>query len=161
MVEEYGKIDCLINDAGLWIQGEISDNDQSRIQQVVDVNLTGLIFATKAVAPSMKENKKGLIININSQAGFYAKTERSVYTATKWGVTGFTKSIQPELAKYNIRVTDVHPGKMKTSLFEKVGIKKDFKNALNPPKVARVIRFILETDEDVVFPEIGIKNIQN
>ena len=99
-IKEIGKIDVLINNAGLWIQEELDYNDSDRIESVVDVNLLGVINCSKAVIPVMKENKDGLIININSQAGINHKAERVVYNATKWGVTGFTKSLQDEVAKY-------------------------------------------------------------
>ena len=87
IIDEYGKIDVLINNAGLWIQDELDCNDSNRIASVVDVNLLGVINCSKAVIPSMKNNNGGLIININSQAGINHKAERTVYNATKWGVT--------------------------------------------------------------------------
>lgn len=85
IIDEFGKIDVLINNAGLWIQEELDINDIYRINQVVDVNLLGVINCSKAVIPVMKQNKDGLIININSQAGINHKSERVVYNATKWG----------------------------------------------------------------------------
>ena len=158
---KHKRIDCLINNAGLWIEGELEKNNAERIVKVVGVNLTGVINFTKVVVPQMKKQKEGLIININSQAGFYGKAERSVYNATKWGVTGFTKSIQPELAKYGISVVGVYSGKMDTEMFEKMGIKKDMSDALDTKEVARVVKFLLETGRDVNFPEIGIKNMNS
>ncbi len=107
IIEKYGKIDILINNAGLWIQEELDTNDSQRINSVVDVNLFGVINCSKAVLPIMKKNSDGLIININSQAGINHKAERVVYNATKWGVTGFCKSLADEVAKYGIRVTNV------------------------------------------------------
>ena len=101
IIKEFGKIDILINNAGLWIQEELDQNDSERINAVVDVNLLGVINCSKAVIPNMKQNKDGLIININSQAGINHKAERVVYNASKWGVTGFSKSLQDEVAKYD------------------------------------------------------------
>lgn len=109
----------------------------------------------------MKENKNGLIININSQAGINHKAERTVYNASKWGVTGFTKSLQDELAKYGIRVTDVLPGMLKTDMFNKLNITKNMENGLDTKEVARLIQFIIDTPSDVIIPEVGIKNINN
>ena len=144
-INEIGKIDVLINNAGLWIQEELDYNDSDRIESVVDVNLLGVINCSKAVIPVMKENKDGLIININSQAGINHKAERVVYNATKWGVTGFTKSLQDEVAKYGIRVTNVMPGMMKTDMFKKLNIEKNMANGVDTKEVARLIRFIIET----------------
>ena len=161
IVNEFGKIDVLINNAGLWIQEELDSNDSERIQAVVDVNFLGVINCSKAVIPSMKQNKDGLIININSQAGINHKAERVVYNATKWGVTGFTKSLQDELAKYGIRVTNVMPGMMKTDMFKKLNIEKNMANGVDTKEVARLISFIIDTPADVMIPEVGIKNINN
>ncbi len=160
-VKKYGKIDVLINNAGLWIQGALTDNDYDRIAQVVEVNLTGVINMTKAVLPYMEKEKDGLIVNINSQAGINYKKERSVYNATKWGVTGFTKSIQDEVNKKGIRVTDLMPGKMKTKMFEKMGIEKPMDDGLETIEVAKVIEFLMSLPNDVTIPEIGIKHINN
>ena len=161
IVKEYNKIDVLINNAGLWIQEELDVNNSNRIKSVIEVNLLGTINVSKAVIPSMKANKDGLIININSQAGINHKAERVVYNASKWGVTGFSKSLQDEVAKYGIRVTDVMPGMMKTEMFSKMNIEKNMVNGLDTKEVARLIQFIIDTPSDVMIPEIGIKNINN
>jgi NADP-dependent 3-hydroxy acid dehydrogenase YdfG len=160
-INEIGTIDVLINNAGLWIQDELDTNDSERINSVIDVNLLGVINCSKAVLPIMKQNKEGLIININSQAGINHKAERTVYNATKWGVTGFTKSLQDEVTKYGIRVTNVMPGMMKTDMFKKLNIEKNMANGVDTKEVARLIRFIIDTPSDVMIPEVGIKNINN
>lgn len=161
IINKFGRIDVLINNAGLWIQEELDSNDSDRIHSVVDVNLLGVINSSKAVIPFMKENKDGLIININSQAGINHKAERTVYNATKWGVTGFSKSLQDEVAKYGIRVTNVMPGMMKTDMFSKMNIEKNMANGVDTKEVARLIQFIIDTPSDVMIPEVGIKNINN
>ena len=155
------KIDVLINNAGLWIQEELDTNDSDRIKSVIEVNLLGTINVSKAVIPSMKANKDGLIININSLAGINHKAERVVYNASKWGVTAFSKSLQDEVAKYGIRVTDVMPGMMKTEMFSRMNIEKNMANGLDTKEVARLIKFIIDTPSDVMIPEVGIKNINN
>ena len=161
IIEEFGKIDILINNAGLWIQEELEENDEKRIHDVIDVNLLGVIYMTKAVIPIMKKNQDGIIININSQAGINHKAERVVYNASKWGVTGFSKSLQDEVAKYGIRVTDIMPGMLKTDMFNKMNIKKNMENGLDTKEVARLVKFIIDTPKDVMIPEVGIKNINN
>lgn len=161
IILDYRKIDVLINNAGLWIQEELDANDSSRIKSVIDVNLLGAINFSKAVIPSMKQNKDGLIININSQAGINHKAERVVYNASKWGLTGFSKSLQDEVAKYGIRVTDCLPGMMKTDMFSKLNIVKNMDNGLDTKEVCRLIQFIIDTPSNVMIPEVGIKNINN
>lgn len=161
VLDKYSKIDVLINNAGLWIQEELEENDPERIEEVIGVNLLGVVNTTKATLPNMKKNREGLIININSQAGITYKAERVVYNASKWGVTGFTKSLQTEVSKYGVRVTDVMPGMMKTNMFKKVNVEKNFDNGLDTKEVARLVRFIIETPKEVLIPEVGIKNINN
>ncbi len=161
IIYEIGKIDVLINNAGLWIQEELDFNSSDRIESVVDVNLLGVINFSKAVIPFMKKDNDGLIININSQAGINHKAERVVYNATKWGVTGFSKSLQDEVAKYGIRVSNVMPGMMKTDMFKKMNIEKNMANGVDTKEVARLIEFIIDTPSDVMIPEVGIKNINN
>lgn len=161
IAKEFGTIDVLINNAGLWIQGELDTNDSARIKSVIEVNLLGTINMSKAVIPFMKEKNDGLIMNINSQAGINHKAERVVYNASKWGVTGFSKSLQDEVAKYGIRVTDVLPGMMVTDMFNKMNITKNMENGLDTKEVCRLIQFIIDTPSNVMIPEVGIKNINN
>lgn len=159
ILNKYQRIDILINNAGVWTYGPVEFNDISTIQQVIDVNLLGVIYVTKAVIPSMKNRKSGFIININSQSGISAKAERAIYTASKWGVTGFTKAIEEELQKYHIKVTDIFPGRLKTELFQKKGIRKP-PSGLNVSAVVKTICFLLELSSEVVIPELSIKHIE-
>ena len=100
IMNNINKIDVLMNNAGLWIQDELELNDSNRIKSVIDVNLLGTINVSKAVIPSIKANKDGLIVNINSLAGINHKAERTVYSASKWGITGFSKSLQELVESY-------------------------------------------------------------
>lgn len=161
IVKKHKRIDCLINNAGIWIQGELDTNDFADIQNVMNVNITGAIFMTKAAVTYMKKQKSGTIINVVSQAGLYGKAERAVYNASKFALSGFTKSMQPELAKYGIAVSGVYPGKMKTAFFGKSGVHKDMADGLDPAEVARMIVFILSFGGNIVFPEIGMKHIKH
>lgn len=161
IVQKLGNVDCVINNAGLWVQGLLDENDPVRIHDVVDVNVVGVINLTKAVIPAMKQQKSGLIINIISQGGLYAKAERAVYTASKWAITGFTKSIQLELAPFGISVTGLYPGKLRTNMFSNMGIAKDMSDALEPDEVAKVIEFALTLNAPSILTEVGIKHIDN
>ena len=161
IIDKFHRIDVLINNAGIWIKDELDVNDSNNIQNVMDINLLGTINCAKAVIPYMKKQKSGLIININSQNGIIHKAERTVYTASKWGVTGFSRSLQAETSKYGIRVSDVMPGLMKTNMFKKMNIEKDLSNGLDTKEVARLIKFIIDTPDYIVIPEVGIKHINN
>lgn len=155
-----GPVDCVINNAGLWIEGPLDELDPARIHEVLEVNTLGTINLTKAVLPGMKQQKAGRIININSQAGLYTKAERGVYNASKWAITGFTKSLQEELAPFGIGVTGMYPGKLNTDLFKKAGNEKNMADALDPTEVAKTIEFILGLDDTTLFPEVGIQYLK-
>lgn len=159
IAKDAGSVDVLINNAGLWIQGALEDNDAGAIKEAIDVNVTGVINGTKAAIPHMKQQGSGTIIQINSQGGFVGKAERSVYNASKWAITGFTKSIQPELEPHNIKVTGIYPTMMHTELFSKQGIEKDMNKALSTKEVAKTIKFLLEMEDTTMFYEIGIKKM--
>ena len=161
VLDQYKTIDCLINNAGVWVEGALEKNNSQAVRETIDTDLAGTILVTQAVIPIMKIQKGGTIININSQNGLGAKKERSVYIASKWGMTGFTKSLQDELPEYGIRITGIYPGKMHTNLFEKAGIHKHMLDAIDPIHVADTISLILSLPNDIVIPEIGIKSIRH
>ena len=161
VIAENKRIDVLINGAGLLVDGELDACDYVEIKNLIDVNLTGLIYATKSVVPYMKKQRNGLILNINSQAGFGGMAEKSIYNASKWGVNGFSKCMQPELAKYGIKVTDVFPGRMDTKMFEKIGQTRNMENAIKLKDMVQIIDFLIKLPNEIVIPEIGIKHINN
>lgn len=159
IIEDHGRIDFLINSAGVWIEGELADNNPAMIERTIRVNTLGTIFMTRAVVGQMKERKSGVVVNIISRAGLYAKPLRSIYNASKWAVTGFTKCLEEELADYGIKVVGVYPGMMKTNLFAKAGATKDMSKALDPDKVARVVEFVVETEGKTEILGVELKNI--
>lgn len=157
VIEKFGTIDILINNAGLWIEGPLEVNDPKRIQEVIDVNTTGAILLARAVLPHMKKADKGRIINVISQAGLHGKAERSVYNASKWALTGFTRCLQMELTGTGVTVTGFYPGSMKTGLFAHAGVQKDESRFMELLGVVRAVEFIIETPGDLSIPELGIK----
>ncbi len=156
--EAHGPIDVLINSAGIWIDGPLEDNDLSTIQQAVEINILGTLYATRAVIPQMKERQSGFIINIGSQAGLRAKAERSTYTATKWAITGFTRSVSEELGPYNIRVTALYPGTTDTSFFSRAGSDKDLSKALKVEQIADTVEWLISLPPHVTISDLGIKS---
>ena len=157
VLQKYGQIDYLVNNAGFWIEGTLESNAPEDITKALDVNTKGTIFLTKAVLPYMREKNSGRIINVISQAGLYAKAERIVYYASKWTITGFTDSLRLEVAPYNISVCGFYPGAMKTNFFTKVGVTKDMSKYIELEEAVRALQFIIETPESVCIPELGIK----
>lgn len=158
VTQKYRVIDVLVNNAGIWMEGELDENDPNKIRELIAVNTTGTIFLTKAVLFGMKLQKSGQIINIISQDGLCAKKNRSVYHASKWAITGFTKCLQEDLAQENIKVTAIYPGLMKTSLFAKSGVQRDLSNALDTSEVASLVEYVINLSSKTYIPEVGIIN---
>jgi short-subunit dehydrogenase len=163
MVEQTKEmeVDVLINNAGFWIQGDLDTNSFENIQNCVNINLLGLINITKVFVEKFKMLGRGEIINISSQAGLYAKSQRAVYDATKFAVTGFTRSLQKELSQESIKVMGVFPGVVKTKLFEKQGVNRDLTNSLSTKDVADLLCYLVNLPANVIIPEVGIADIVN
>lgn len=161
IIENQGNIDILINNAGVWLAGDLTENTYEQISTCIDVNTKGPIYMTKAVLPHMYEKTKGLIINVCSQASFDSDDFSTVYNASKWAMRGFNRSIQKDVSKKGIKVTGFYPGFMQTNIFKKAGNDYDTSTGLEVEKVAKAIEFIINCDEDVIIPEFGIKDIEN
>ncbi|MBI1932634.1 MAG: SDR family oxidoreductase [Ignavibacteriales bacterium] len=114
--EEWKKIDILINNAGL-AQGmaKIYEDDVENWDNMIDTNVKGLLYVTRAVVPGMVEREKGHVINIGSTAGHEAYPKGHVYCATKHAVNGITKALRMDVVDKNIRVSTVDPGAVETN----------------------------------------------
>ncbi len=161
IIENQGDIDILINNAGVWLAGDLTENTYEQISNCIDVNTKGPIYMTKAVLPNMYAKGHGLIINVCSQASFDSDDFSTVYNASKWAMRGFNRSIQKDVSKKGIKVTGFYPGFMQTNIFKKAGNDYDTSTGLEVEKVAKAIEFIINCDDDVIIPEFGIKDIEN
>lgn len=160
ILKKYVNIDILINNAGVWLEGDLTENTFEKISNCIDVNTKGPIYMTKAVLPNMYKNKSGLIINVCSQASFDNDDYSVVYNASKWAMRGFNRSIQRDISKKGVKVTGFYPGFMQTNLFKKAGNDYDTSTGLEVEKVAKAIEYIISVDSDVIIPEMGIKDIE-
>lgn len=160
ILKKYINIDILINNAGVWLEGNLTENTFEKISNCIDVNTKGPIYMTKAVLPNMYKNKNGLIINVCSQASFDNDDYSVVYNASKWAMRGFNRSIQRDISKKGVKVTGFYPGFMQTNLFKKAGNDYDTSTGLEVEKVAKAIEYIINVDSDVIIPEMGIKDIE-
>lgn len=159
IAKKYGSVDCLINNAGCYIDGLLSDNDPETIKRVVEVNVLGSINMCRFIVPLMLQHKSGTIININSHAGLYARDHFSVYHGSKWAMTGFTESLRLELEPSGIKVTDVFPGLMNTTFTKSSKLQRDISQAIDPGEVVKTIQFILSLDKHTTLPQIGVRYI--
>jgi uncharacterized protein len=130
-IDLYGQIDILFNNAGFgrldWLENLDPERD---IETQVDVNLLGVIQVTRAVLPYMLAQKSGHIINMSSVAGWIAAPLYTIYSATKFGVRGFTDSLRREVAPFDIKVSGIYPGPAATEFGQHTG-KNPAKKDLN------------------------------
>lgn len=158
VIDKYHTIDVLVNNAGIWTGGPLTEIPPEKIKEVIEVNTTGTIYLTKVVLPYLISQKTGQIINIISRDGLRAKADRSVYTASKWAITGFTKCLQEDLDESDIRITGIYPGPIKTSLFVKDGVNRDLSHAMDPMQVATLVETVINLSPDTRIPGIEITN---
>src|SRR3954468_22401749 len=113
---ELGRLDALINNAGVMLLGPIVDAPLDEWRRMIDANLDGVLYCTHAALPIMLEQGSGHIVNVSSVAGRVARLGSGVYNLTKWGVGAFSESLRQEVTEHNIRVTLVEPGAVDTEL---------------------------------------------
>ena len=119
-VERWGRLDVLVNNAGMMLLSPIERARVEDWRRMLDLNLLGLMVATRAALPHMRRQKDGHVVNISSTAGRVANPDASVYAATKFGVGAFSEALRREVYRDNIRVTVIEPGAVATELREHV-----------------------------------------
>ena len=171
--KKYDKIDCLINCAGMWISGDMSKldqplfsemNDLNRIKQVIDTNVFGTIAMVKSIFQIMKKQGYGQIININSQSGVMCEPPFPIYNATKQSTNAFRKAIQDDLARNNIKITDVCPGLIQTDFYIRANNplpKEIMETGLTPQDVANAVKYVFELPHEITIPSIEVRHIKN
>jgi 3-hydroxybutyrate dehydrogenase len=160
MVEDantkFGKIDVLINNAGIQHVSPIEDFPEEKWAAIIGINLTSAFYLTKAVWKGMKERKFGRVINIASAHGLVASEFKSAYVASKHGIVGFTKTIALEGAPFGITANAICPGYVKTPLVEKqISDQAKAHNMSEADVVQKVMLYKQAVKEFVSFEELG------
>ena len=121
IIERHGRLDVLVNNAGIFRTVGLIETSLEMWQQMMDINQTGVFLGMRTAAPAMQANGSGSIINISSIAGMKSAAVAHAYSASKWAVRGMTKSAAVELAPSGVRVNSVHPGIIDTNMLQEFG----------------------------------------
>ncbi|RLD12637.1 MAG: 3-oxoacyl-[acyl-carrier-protein] reductase [Caldiserica bacterium] len=119
-LKEFGRIDVLVNNAGVTKDNLLIRLTENDFREVVDVNLIGTFLMTKEVIPHMLRRRSGSIINISSIVGIFGNKGQTNYSASKAGIIGFSKSLAKEVASRNIRINVIAPGFIETDMTEEI-----------------------------------------
>jgi NADP-dependent 3-hydroxy acid dehydrogenase YdfG len=162
--DEFGRVDALVNNAGVMLLGPFSSEQRADYRQMIEVNLLGAITTTEVFLDLLRADGGGDLINISSVAGRTARPTNGVYAATKWGINGWSESLRQELLP-DVRVTVVEPGAVGTELTDHIthaatkeateAFVKDL--AIRPEDVAEVIAFAVTRPRRMTLNEILIR----
>ena len=161
-IEKFGRIDVLVNNAGITRDGLLMRMKKEDFEAVIDVNLTGTFNVTRNVIPYMIKQKSGRIINLSSVVGVAGNAGQTNYSASKAGIIGFTKSLAKEVASRNVLVNAIAPGFIDTDMTNvlsdavKEGIHAQIplKRMGTPKEVAKVVKFLSSEDSSYITGQV-------
>ncbi len=153
-LEQFPRIDILINNAGYGVFSKVVDAREEDLDGMWNVNLRGAFLCSKAVLPAMMKQRSGEIINIDSLAGKNTFVGGAGYSATKWGLLAFSRTLMLEVREYNIRVMTICPGSVNTAFSDH---SKDAMNIIQPEDVAESVLFALSMPARSNVSEIDIR----
>jgi len=155
----FGRVDVLVNNAGIGgFGGPLHQLPPDAWDQVLNTNLRGVYYTTRAFAPMMIRARSGHIINISSLAGKNALPNGAAYAASKWGLNGLSYSMAEELREHNIRVAVICPGSTNTDLSPHAG--KDHSKMLQPEDVAHTVAMLATQSPQSFVSEILLRPTQ-
>ena len=152
-LDDHGHIDVLINNAGILHWATMSETPLDMWNRILAVNQTGVFLGMQAVAPAMKSQRSGSIINISSIGGMRGGSACFAYAATKWAVRGMTKGAAQELGPFNVRVNSIHPGIIDTPMMADKPIAEMAQRVpmgryAAPDEVAKLALFLASDDSE-------------
>jgi NADP-dependent 3-hydroxy acid dehydrogenase YdfG len=160
-VQTYGRIDVMINNAGLMPSSPLERLKIEDWDRMIDVNIKGVLYGIAAALPYMKQQKAGHIINVSSVAGHKVRAGGAVYAATKHAVLALSEGLRLEVKPYNIRTTVISPGAVATELPDSATepdiaeiMRKIYEIAIPAESFARAVAFAISQPEDVDINEI-------
>ena len=160
-VEKFGRIDVLLNNAGLMPSSPLERRKIDDWDRMIDVNIKGVLYGIAAALPHMQARKSGHIVNVSSVAGHKVRAGTAVYSATKHAVRVLTEGLRQEVKPWNIRTTIISPGAVATELPDSItesdvqaGVKAFYEIAIPADAFARAVVYALSQPDDVDINEI-------
>ncbi len=155
--ERFGRLDVLVNNAGIGIGAAVADTETKKLDLQLDVNLRAVYLTAREAIPLLKEagveHGKALMVNTASIAGKYGQGWLAAYSATKFGVVGLSQALHRELSQEGIQVTAFCPGFVDTAMTDWVeGVSRE--EMIQPADIAEAVRFLLRTSPACMVPEI-------
>ena len=162
IITNFREIDGLISNAGTGDFRSLENFSSNQIGKFISLNLTSHILITRALLPHFKKNKNGSIIYIGSESALKAKKYGSLYSACKFGLRGFSKSIRDECSNNNIKVTIINPGMVKTSFFQNLDFSHGDKEGefIETSDIGKIVLDILNQRQGLVVDEINLSPLK-
>lgn len=157
VLQEFGAVDILINNAGVFIPGQVISEKEGSLEQIIDTNLYSAYHLTRTLLPKMIERKSGHIFNMCSVASIKAYPNGGAYTISKYALLGFSKSLREELKEYQIAVTSVIPGATHTDSWKGSGLPES--RFVKAEDVAKAIWDIYHLSTNTVVEEILLRPV--
>jgi 3-oxoacyl-[acyl-carrier protein] reductase len=157
IAREHGRLDVLVNNAGLGLFGALAEFSAQDFDRLIAVNLKAVFLCAREAMRLMIPRRRGYIINISSVVGFKGYPNQSIYTATKHGVMGITKSLAVEAQGHGIRVSAVLPGGVDTQLVGDARPDLDREALMQPEDIAQTVLFLLSLSERAAIDQIYIR----
>jgi NADP-dependent 3-hydroxy acid dehydrogenase YdfG len=160
-VESFGRLDVMINNAGLMPHSPLERLKVEDWDRMIDVNLKGVLYGIAAALPHMQRQKSGQIVNVSSVAGHKVRPGSAVYAATKHAVRALSEGLRQEVKPYNIRTTVLSPGAVATELVDSItekdiaeGVRRMYEIAIPAEAFARAVAFAISQPDEVDVNEI-------
>jgi len=158
IIDDFGAIDVLINNAGMGYTRDLADTPLDDWQQVLDLNLTSVLQCIQAVLPSMRQQQRGTIINVSSIAGQQTFPNWGAYCVSKFGLMALTKTLAVEERAHGIRVVAISPGSVNTPIWDTETVNADFDRSrmLTPEIVAQTILYAALLPQQAVIEDLTL-----
>ncbi|WP_164669259.1 SDR family oxidoreductase [Virgibacillus doumboii] len=163
--EAFGEIDIFVNNAGLMLLSQVQQGKTDEWDQMIDVNIKGVLYGINSVLPKMLERSAGHLVNVSSVAGHEVSKVNAVYAATKFAVRALSMGLEKELARTGVRITNISPGAVDTDLATHGSVdelKEKFNNSkrkLDVNDIARAVVYAVTQPDNVNVNEVTVRPV--